>query len=91
MNRGSEGIYGAWIFTSLISCKHDESSSSGESHHFNENATYNPNIDICIVYTPKLGLTIADVGQEREQSRFRGSMEGAWREQRGAPGEHVRA
>ena len=28
MNRGSEGIYSAWISTGLISCKHDESSSS---------------------------------------------------------------
>ena len=78
MNRGSEGIYGAWISTDLISCKHDESSSSGGKSSFQRN------IYICIIYIPNLGLTIADVGQEREQSRFRGSMEGAKRSTGGA-------
>ena len=45
---------------------------------------YTTYVYICIIYTPNLGLTIADVGQEREQSRFRGSMEGAKRSTGGA-------
>ena len=36
------------------------------------------------MYTPNLGFAIAVLGREREQGRFRGSIEGA----RGSTGEH---
>ena len=39
---------------------------------------------ICIIYTPNLGLGITVPGREREQGRFRGSREGAGREQGGS-------
>ena len=39
---------------------------------------------IYIIYTPNLGLAIAVFDQEREHGRFRGSSEGAAREQRGS-------
>ena len=35
---------------------------------------------IYIIYTPNLGFGIAFFDQEREQDRFRGSIEGALRE-----------
>ena len=41
-------------------------------------------IYIYIIYTPNLGLEIACFVREKEQGRFRGSTEGARREQRGA-------
>ena len=41
---------------------------------------------IYIIYTPNLGLEIAVFDQEREQGRFRGSIEGATGEQEGARG-----
>jgi len=43
-------------------------------------------IYIYIIYTPNLGLEIAVSGREREQGCFRGSSEGAAREQEGAGG-----
>ena len=41
-------------------------------------------IYIYIIYTPNLGLGIAVSVRKREQGRFRGSTEGAEREQEGA-------
>ena len=50
---------------------------------------------VYIVYIPNLGSRIALPGREREQSRFRGSIEGAkgrsegaLEEQKGAEGKH---
>ena len=45
-------------------------------------------IYIYIIYTPNLGLEITRFDREREQGRFRGSSEGAAKEQGGAPREH---
>lgn len=39
---------------------------------------------ICIIYTSNLGLRIAFLGREREQSCFEGSIKGAPKEQEGA-------
>ncbi len=41
-------------------------------------------IYICIIYTPNLGLAIAVFVRGREQSRFRGSNEGAGGSSEGA-------
>ena len=41
---------------------------------------------IQIIYTPNLGLRIAVPGREREQGRFRGSIEGARGSSEGARG-----
>ena len=49
---------------------------------------------IYIIYSPNLGLEIAVPGREREQSRFRGSREGAGGSKKGArrsKGEHRRS
>ena len=43
-------------------------------------------IYICIIYTPNLGWGITVPGREREQGRFRGSIEGAPGSSEGAPG-----
>ncbi len=42
------------------------------------------NVYTYIIYTPNLGLGIAVFDQEREQSRFRGSIEGAGGSSEGA-------
>ena len=41
-------------------------------------------IYIYIIYTPNLGFEIAVLDQKRKQGRYRGSSEGAVREQGGA-------
>ena len=48
--------------------------------------SYRINIYIYIIYTPNLGLEIAVPGREREQGRFRGSIEGARGSREGARG-----
>jgi len=45
-------------------------------------------IYIYIIYTPNLGFEIAVLDQKRKQGRYRGSSEGAVREQGGALKEH---
>ena len=41
-----------------------------------------------IIYTPSLGLRITLFDREREHGRFKGSIEGAKRRSKEAPGEH---
>jgi len=48
-------------------------------------------IYICIIYTPNLGFGVAVLDREREQSRFRGSNEGAEGSSEGARGSKGRA
>ena len=50
------------------------------------NSKYNDHVRIYIytISSPNLGLEIAIPGREREQGRFRGSIEGAGREHGGA-------
>ena len=43
---------------------------------------------MCIIHTPNLGLGVTIPGWEKEQSRFRGSIEGAKRRSKRAAREH---